>query len=173
VASLQAVETMEQRAKILRGYEQGAPYFFLWGIIWIVGYSASEIYPQRAGLIWLVLNVVGIATGLFMSRGVRIHGASKSRYLAVMLSAMGFVGATYFVMRPTSAQQLHAFPALLVSFLYVLMGIQRGARLAIAGIALAALTLLGFALMQEHFALWMAAVGGVALLFTGFWLRRI
>ena len=173
VASLHAVETMERRATTLRAYEEGAPYFFLWGTIWIVGYSTSDIYPQLAGLIWLVLNVVGISTGLFISRGVHIHGASKSRYLAVMMSAVGFAGATYFVMEPTSAKQLHAFPALLVSFLYILAGIQRGVRFVITGLLLAGSTLLGFAFVQEHFALWMAVVGGVTLFLTGFWMRRI
>jgi len=173
VASLQAVETMEQRAKTLRGYEQGAPYFFLWGVIWIVGYSASDAYPHGAGAIWLALNVLGIFVGIVIGKRMQFSNSSRSRYLAIVMTAFAFVGATYFVMRPTSAQQLHAFPALLVSFAYIIMGIQRGSRLAIAGIALAALTLVGFVLMHEHFALWMAIVGGTALLLTGFWLRRI
>ena len=172
-ASLQAVDAMEQRAKTLRGYEQVAPYLFLWGIIWIVGYSASDVYPHRAGAIWLALNMLGVFADLVVGQRMQISGSYRSRYLAVVISAFLFAGATYFVMRPTSAQQLNAFPALLVSFVYILMGIQRGARLAIAGIALAMLTLLGFTLMQEHFALWMASVGGTTLLLTGFWLRRI
>lgn len=171
--SLQAVDAMEQRAKTLRGYEQGAPYFFLWGIIWIVGYSASDVYPQWAGAVWLGLNVLGTFSGLVIGERMQINKSYRSRYLVVVMSAFAFAGATYFVLRPTSAQQLNAFPALLVSFVYILMGIQRGARLVIAGIALATLTLLGFTLMREHFALWMAAVGGGTLFITGFWMRRI
>lgn len=173
LASLRVVETMEQRAKTLRGYEQGAPYLFLWGIIWIVGYSASDVYPHRAGEIWLGLNVLGIFADLVIGQRMQISNSYRSRYLAVVISAFVFAGATYFVMRPTSAQQLQAFPALLVSFAYILMGVQRGARLAIAGITLATLTLVGFVLMHEHFALWMATVGGSTLLLTGVWLRRI
>jgi hypothetical protein len=42
-----------------------------------------------------------------------------------------------------------------------------------AGIALGALTLIGWFWLPHYFLPWMAAVGGGALILTGFWLRKV
>jgi hypothetical protein len=48
-----------------------------------------------------------------------------------------------------------------------------GTRYVVSGIAVAALTLAGFFLLKQHFLLWMAAVGGGAMILAGLWLRRV
>jgi hypothetical protein len=47
-----------------------------------------------------------------------------------------------------------------------------GLRYLVVGAALAALTLLCFFFLREHFYAVMAFAGGGALILTGFWLRR-
>jgi hypothetical protein len=61
----------------------------------------------------------------------------------------------------------------LASLFYVLIGLWAGMRFVITGIAVAALTLGGFFYLPAHFLLWMAAVGGGALILAGLWMRNI
>jgi hypothetical protein len=43
----------------------------------------------------------------------------------------------------------------------------------LAGVVVAALTLIGFFGLPQYFLLWMAVVGGGALILGGFWLRSV
>jgi len=52
------------------------------------------------------------------------------------------------------------------------MGLWFGFRYIVAGLLVATLTLTGFFVLRSHFSLWMASVGGSALILTGLWLRK-
>jgi hypothetical protein len=175
--ALKNIALVQRRASILRGYERGAPHFILWGLIWVVGYGLSDFIPSRAGLTWLILNVIGVAGSFLLGRAaaVCVPTAGKShalRFAALSATALAFILATYYVMQPRAGVQLGAFPALLAAAIYTALGIWRGARWAVSGVVLGLCTVAGFALFKEHFMLWMAVVGGSTLLATGFWLRR-
>ena len=90
-----------------------------------------------------------------------------------MLTAFIFIAATLAVMAPVSGRQVGAFIPLVVAASYALAGIWCGSRFIVAGAAIAGLTLAGFFLLPAHFNLWMAAVGGGALLLAGLWLRSV
>jgi hypothetical protein len=176
-AALNDVERAKQRAGIFRGYERGAPQFILWGLIWIVGYGLSDLLPQWSGPVWLILVVCGIVGGYLIGRapvdGSMATGAIPVwRYMLASAAFFAFMAATYFVMQPHSGAQFGAFPPLVVALIYVLTGIWRGSRWIVAGTVVGALTIIGFALLKEHFMLWMAVVGGGALIVTGLWLKR-
>lgn len=114
--------------------------------------------------------------GYLLGRAAAARGlVSKDgwRYLAAVGSTVAFMLLTYAIMQPRDSAQLGAFPALLVSFLYVLAGIWKGARWTVVGIVVAGLTMAGYELLQEHFNLWMALVGGGTLVCTGLWFRRV
>jgi hypothetical protein len=170
------IERAQRRAFVLRGYEVGAPHFLLWGAIWFVGYGLTEAFPARAGLYWIALSLGGVLGGYLLGKAAAARGlVSKDgwRYLAAVGSTVAFMLLTYAIMQPRDSAQLGAFPALLVSFLYVLAGIWKGARWTVVGIVVAGLTMAGYELLQEHFNLWMALVGGGALVSTGLWFRRV
>lgn len=177
-AALKSVEITQRRTSIFQGYEGAAPYFFLWGFMWIIGYTGSEFYRQYAGLLWLFLNVAGISAGLIIhqrqtaNRSASAGFYKSSQYLGFVASAAVFVAATYFILKPTCGPQLDAFPALLVAFIYTAAGFWHGMRFTVVGALVTALTVLGFAFLPQHFALWMAIVGGTTLLTTGVWLRN-
>jgi hypothetical protein len=86
---------------------------------------------------------------------------------------MAFLVAAGFVLRPTGAKQIAALIPLMVAIAYVIPGIWRGPRYVVTGLAVAALTLFGFFLVREHFFLWMAIIGGAALILAGLWLKRV
>ncbi len=81
--------------------------------------------------------------------------------------------STYAIFGPVRDTQQAAFVPLIVALMYVLVGIWRGPRFLITGVAVAALTLVGYFHLHEHFLLWMAVVGGGALVLAGLWLRQV
>jgi hypothetical protein len=103
---------------------------------------------------------------------MRRTGTADWRYGAVALTLFGFFGATFFVMAPVSGRQIAAIIPLAVAAAYVVRGLWWGPRYVITGIVVAALTLAGFVLLKEHFLLWMAGVGGGALILAGLWLKQ-
>ena len=62
---------------------------------------------------------------------------------------------------------------MVVATIYAVFGIWKGLRFLFAGIAVAALTLIGFFFLPQYFLLWMAAVGGGSLMLVGVWLRKV
>jgi hypothetical protein len=170
------IERAQHRAFILRGYEVGAPHFLLWGAIWFVGYGLTEFLPAQAGLSWMGLSLGGAIGGFFLGKAAAARGLIAKdgwRYLAGVGSTVAFMLLAYVIMQPRESAQFGAFPALLVSFLYVLAGIWKGTRWIVVGVIVAGLTMAGYELLHEHFNLWMALVGGGALVSTGLWFRRI
>ncbi len=174
-AALASVDQTERRAAVLKGYESGAPHFFLWGVIWILGYGCGALKPEWDGAVWLVLDAIGFVGSFALGRHAgtrRGDGARQARiYVAGVAALIASAGAIIVVMRPHTGAQIAALPALLIATAYGVTGIFRGARWAIAGIVLGSLTVFGFLLLKTDFMLWMAAAGGGTLLLTGFWLR--
>jgi hypothetical protein len=96
------------------------------------------------------------------------------KYGVNCLAIILFIYAVYAILPPTSDVQAVAFFPLLVALIYVLVGVwTRAARIALLGFALGVLTVGGFFWLPQYFLLWMAGVGGGALILGGFWLRRI
>jgi hypothetical protein len=169
--ALQSIERTESRSATLRGYRGAAPHLILWGLLWAVGYGLTGAMPARGGVIWAVIVVVGIAAGLLamFRKGSR---PAAWRFAAVTATLVVFCAATFAIMAPIDGRQVAAFIPLVIAATYVTGGIWFGARYVVAGVVVAVLTLGGFFLLREHFMLWMAVVGGGALLTAGWWLTR-
>jgi hypothetical protein len=169
-AALRDIEQAEARSATLQDYQRAAPHFLIWGVLWAVGYSLSNFYPGHVPAIWAVIVPIGIVAGFVAMRGRRSD--QGWRYGAAVAAVFVFFLAVTFVMWPVSDRQIAAFIPLFVALTYVLRGIWSGSRHVVAGMAVAALTLAGFFLLQQHFFLWMAGVGGGALILAGVWLKQ-
>jgi hypothetical protein len=169
--ALHEVETTQNRSSTLRRYQDGAPHLLLWAALWTVGYGLTFFAPAHVTAIWAVVVGVGLAAGIALL--FRTKGAARAwRYLAAFGVLAVFSIAAVVVLHPTHDRQVGAFVPLVVAMAYALAGLWWGSRFIIAGIVLAALTLLGYFMMREYFPLWMALVGGGTLLLSGLWLRR-
>lgn len=172
--ALQDMEHMASRSATLYKYIRMSPHLLLWGCVWLVAYGLSDLWPGKTGLIWLVADSIGAAASIYIGRVQgRSIDQSGRRTGPVILTTVAFVMATFAILPPHSSKQIAAFIPLVVAAVYILLGIWHGRRLVITGVLIGMLTLLGFFMLHSHFNLWMAAVGGGALILTGIWLRRV
>jgi hypothetical protein len=171
---LREVDAVSQRSGQLYRYRRAAPMLMLWGVIWFLGFSLTSVIPAHVSLIWMTLDVVGVLGCVYFARSGKGERpiATTLRWLASLFSIFAFYVLTLIVLQPTSGIQSAALISLIVALFYVLTGFWVGSRFAVAGTLLAALTLFGYFVLVAHFYVWMALVGGGALILAGVWLRR-
>jgi len=178
--SLKEIDRTSRRSALAYSYASASPHLIMWGLLWMVGYSVSDFSPKLASPLWIVLLVTGIAGGMVIGRRQRLSGVSQAmpdhpglRFLVTFFAIGMFITATYAIFGHAGLRQQAAFVPLIVALIYSVMGIWKGPRFLVLGIAIAALTLGGFFFLKEHFLLWMAVVGGSALVLGGLWLKTI
>jgi hypothetical protein len=173
-STLRDISNTARASATFYGYRMASPHFVLWGVIWMIGYSASYLYPTQA-MIWPVLDMVGLIGSFWLGwhagRTTQIGGGW--RYPATAFAVFLFIMAIFAVMPPLNHAQISAFFPILVALFYGLVGIWTGGvRMIVAGVVVAVLTLGGYFYLPQAFLLWMAWVGGGALILGGIWLRR-
>jgi hypothetical protein len=169
--AIRLVEEAAQRSTTLRGYRRAAPHLILWGVIYAVAYSGAYFQPGRTGLVWLVLVPSGVIGDVLISW--RDRPCKWALFAGIFLTFFAFIAATMSIMHPRDPQQVAAFVPLVVAAAYAVLGMSLGARFVFIGLALGLLTLIGFFALSSIFMLWMAAVGGGALVLGGLLLRRV
>ena len=175
--ALDTIATTAQRSTTLYGYQLASPYFFLWGVVWVLGYGLSDLWPAQAGWLWMALDAVGMGMSIRIARADRARrGAGTAmawRIAGLGFSLCVFFAATFVVMAPLSGKQISTFITLTVALAYVLVGLWAGLRWTVAGVAVAALALFAYFYVPVYFNTWMGFVGGGVLVLTGYWLRRV
>ncbi len=175
--ALRDIAQTERRSSSAYGYKEMAPFMFLWGAIWFIGYSVSDLRPEQANWLWPALVVLGFVGSFTIGsrQPPKAKGESSEgwRHFASWVVVALFISATIILFQPSDGRQVGAFVALLIGAAYAIIGLWMGKRIAIAGIAIIALTIAGFVFLKPHFGLWMAFVGGGTLILTGAWLRRV
>jgi hypothetical protein len=180
--ALRDIAAVERRSARAYGYQRASPYLILWGVLWAVGYGLTAVAPQRANPVWITTLAIGLAAtfliGLRDPRradppdATRVAAGRRWVFPAIALITFVFVAATIAVMAPVSPRQVGAFIPLVIGFGYALRGVWGGLRFIVASVVIAAAVLAGFFLLRAYFELWMAAIGGGALVLAGVWLRR-
>lgn len=174
-SALTDIEQTTGRSRVLKGYQIAGPIVMVWGVVWILGYAAMGLSPaERWGAVWLVLDVIGVAATVWLSR--RGRGAARVgqgwRIAVGVLAVMAFYVATFALFQPTSVAVGMAYPGLVTGLVYAGVGIVFMPRFLWIGAAVFVASLIGYFLLQPWLAFWMAAVGGGGLLLGGLWLRR-
>ncbi len=188
--ALRDMAAVETRSRRVYGYLEASPHLILWGVLWAVGYGLHEPWPRRGLAIWMTIVAIGLAANFAISlrsatRRDRQAGriadpkwpAAVARlrwgFPGIVLTAFAFIAATLAVMAPVNGRQVGAFIPLVVAAGYAVVGLWQGLRFIIAGAVIGGLTLGGFFLVPAHFDLWMAGVGGGALILAGCWFRGV
>jgi hypothetical protein len=174
-SALRDIEDTGRRSGQAFGYRTSAPHLIIWGLVWVIGYSGSDLVPRYNNVTWL--TVVALGTIASLVAGTVVGKANRSdrknegwRYGLLILVFWVFLIGTAAIMHPDAREQ-GAFIPLVIAAIYAGVGLWAGMRYILLGTAVAALTLFGFFEIQQHFALWMAAVGGGGLIVAGLWMR--
>lgn len=182
-AALEVIARSQKQMLTLRRYSRFAPFLLIWGIVWVVANSVTDLEPGWSGRAWLIGS--GIALVVSTRWGIQL-GRSRARaedslgrgFLGPGLVMAGLALGCYFpamfvVLGPLAARQTNAFVSLFWAFAYMFIGAWVGWRLFMIGAVAAAAAVLGYLAIDQHYYLWMAACGGGALIAGGLWLRKI
>ena len=175
-SALTDIESTAGRSRLLKGYQIAGPILMVWGVVWAVGYSAMGLLePERWGLVWLVLDVIGVTATILLARAGK-SGAKAAgqgwKIAAGVFAILLFYAATFALFKPTSIDAAIAYPGVVTGLVYAGVGIAFAPRYLWIGAAVFAASLVGFFFFQPWLAFWMALVGGGGLILAGLWLRR-
>lgn len=174
--TLKAIDDAGRRSAELYGYSLSAPYCFIWGAAWILGYGGEAFLARPlAGWTWIGVEVAAFALTMQVSIRQAARGRARSggwRIGALFAIIWLFTWALFAILHPATDYQVGAYFPLLFAAIYASIGLWLGVRYILVGAFMAAATLGAFFLLREYFFVWMALVGGGSLILTGFWLKR-
>jgi hypothetical protein len=181
--ALAAIDAAGARSTQLQRYRRFAPFLILWGIIWLLANSVSDLAPAQAGTVWLALTLLGATAswwlGWHQHTAVAEGSTSRTRlnqgwrWMLCFLVVVAFQVAAIAVLPPADGRQQDTFFSMFWTFLYMAIGAWTGWRLFTIGLAATLLILLGYYGVHSHYFLYMGCVSGGALMAGGLWLRRL
>ncbi len=176
---LAEARSWQQRTRFQWRHRGLAYVFWLWGLIWLVGYGGLFLWGvgSRAGWLWMGLWVVGLlGTGLIYTRyawRVRpVHG--EPTRAGFWIQAALFIALAFIVRPPVSPYQDGTRVVLYILWAYAVLGrITHRTFYTTWAIITALLITAGFVAFEERvFYLWMAVIGAGAWALGGIYQRR-
>jgi hypothetical protein len=181
--ALASIDAADARSTQLQRYRRFAPFMILWGAIWLLANSLSDLAPVQSGAIWLVLTLLGATVSFWFSRrqsaALAVDASSRRglgqgwRWGVCFLVLVAFQATAIAVLQPVGGRQQDTFLSMFWTFLYMAVGAWTGWRLFAIGLAATLLILLGYYGVHTHYYLYMGCVSGGALIAGGLWLRRL
>lgn len=180
-AALNTVKETQKRLQraISEGY---AGLIILWGGIWVLGSLCLHFLGgPRGGLIFGILDVIGISLTVYLVRRSNQQGAirgSQTRVLEWHIWGLWIALALYgtlwgLVLRPNSNNQLSLYLCTLAMFGYVIMGLWLMCYFMVwLGLGVTVIIAMGYYLLPGYFQLWIAFLGGGTLCGTGLYIRK-
>ena len=157
------------------------PMFILWGILWIIAFTANQIFIEYSQPIFVSMSVIGgIVTAIIFYRLFHSKAPFReepSEYIGWRIAALWILIYVYvviwlFMMTPVSGRQCNAFISTAAMFACIVMGLWfRSIFMIILGLAMTGVTLIGFYLLTQYYLLWMGLMGGGTLLGAGLYIR--
>jgi hypothetical protein len=184
-AALDAIDAADTRVRTVRNYAEYAPFFILWGCIWLGANATTDLAPAWSQRAWFIgIGIGGVVTVLLTIRNALTWKqrfpelAREGRAIGHRATLLGITLWVAFpgvllIAAPLSPRQSNALISLLWALIYMTAGAFMGTRLFVIGAVTAAAILFGYFFIDAHYFLWMGCVGGGALLAGGLWLRKI
>ena len=179
--ALKDIDRASDRIVQLKGYHHGAPFFILWGLVWLFANTLSQFQPELRNWAW----GIGIATGVVLSTvigvtqarritpdGARALNARIGRRIGMTAGIMlVFIFLITSIAKPESSRDVNTIISIFFPFIYMAAGVWAGWRLFAIGLVTTAAILAGYFWVQDYFDLWMGAFAGGSLIAGGLWLR--
>ena len=182
-AALREVDSATRQSRTHVGYQFASLALLVWGVLWIVAGSVAAVWPDAAGLGWLVVDVIGtVAMGYLVLRHARrftrveVSGAFRPstqavRFVVTAAVLAGFAAMTSLIFGPASATEIMAFITVVIAAIYMVVGLWTGLRLFAIGAVLAALVVSAFLIAPVQLPLIVSLIGGAGLILGGLWMR--
>lgn len=184
--ALNDINSANKRTTSMQYYRHLAPHLILWGFIWLVANTVTELWPANSASVWNGLSWAGALTSMWIgyrskhrnshplaATCAEDHGPRGFRILLTMFAILGFFVATFSILPNLDIKQANAYISLFWGTYYVITGIWTGVRMAIVGLLVAASILFAYFGIPQHYFLWMGLVTGSLLVLGGIWLRRV
>jgi hypothetical protein len=174
-AALDDIEQIARRVRQSTTYQLSGLLIIMWGALVFAANIASFLWPRSAGLFWLGVYAAGIAGSFAVSTfsysrtGVR---AVDTRMLLAYLLLIAFGTFCCWLGHFTAPRQIGTFWAIYFMLVYTIAGLWVGPAFVAIGVAITALTLIGYFFVADWFEPWMAVVNGGGLILGGLWMRR-
>jgi hypothetical protein len=173
--ALSDINDIVRRVRQSRIYHLSSLIIIMWGVLVFAGNIMTYLWPRYGGMIWIVIEIAGLLGSVAISAssyprtGVRTF---DSRMLLAFLLYCAFGLFFSVVLGHFTPRQLATFWSLYAMMTYTIAGLWFGTAFVALGLALSALTLVGYFLVGDWFDLWMAVVNGGGLILVGLWMRR-
>lgn len=161
----------------------------IWGLIWFVSFLGVHCWPRTVNWLPIVGCAIGMASlwivrrGSVQTRGSARPGDLQIRFAWLVLTAYAILWMIILhpQRQPNPAvpelidgiNHVLAFFASVGMFGYVVIGLWFGRFWVILGLVVTSLILIGLYAMPQWFLIWMAFVGGGALVFSGLMVKRL
>jgi hypothetical protein len=167
--ALKDIGRAEQRTETFTAYARAGQSLVVWGLVWAAANALTGWIPGHRAVIWFPALAVGAVASVLLQRG-QAWDWRRPAAVAVVLAAGWSIA---LVSGPPTGATWNALIALVAATAYLLLGIWKGFRFCLVGVALGGLTLVGYLGFRERFDLWMSVVGGGGLVLGGVWLQRL
>jgi hypothetical protein len=181
--ALSDIADASYKAESMQRYQRSAPYFLLWGGIWMLANCLTDLAPAWAGSSWNVLVILGAGITIWLStRTVQQYAEPMSRqttglrnwkYGATWLLIFAYFIANFSFLPHLNGKQGNAYISMFWAFIYAFVGVWTGWRIFVIGLLTAASILIGYFWINTHYFLWMGLVSGSLLMLGGVWLRKV
>lgn len=157
-----------------------SPLLILWGLLWVIAFTSSHFYFDYAFHIFMGMVVAGgIGTAairwfFYSNAPVRDTSCQKAgwRMAAFWVLLCVYVVIWLSLFAPFNGMQCNAFISTAAMFAYVVIGLWfNSCFMIVLGLAVTAVTLVGFFILTPYYCLWMAVMGGGVILASGLYVR--
>jgi hypothetical protein len=149
-----------------------AYYMLLWGIVWTLGFLATQFKPQWVAGIWIVMVAIGMSGSAIIGiiQGGRMRPTPGS-HTAFVGSRLGiFYGVLYgfailwLIIFPLNPMQIGILWITVVMFGTIIAGTWIHESLPIiVGVGITSLSVVGYYLLPQYFWIWAAVFAGLPL----------
>jgi hypothetical protein len=173
--ALSDIDDIVRRVRQSQIYDTASQLMMLWGALVFAGNLVTYLTPRYADYAWLLVYVGGIVGSAAVSVVNRAKSGVRSFDLRIFAAYLMFFAFGFFcvnVLGHFTPRQLGTFWPIYFMLMYCMAGLWFGYAFIAIGVAVTALTLIGYYFIGAAFPLWMAFVNGGGLILGGLWMRR-
>jgi hypothetical protein len=174
-SALAEINSIVHRVRQSTIYQLSSQLMILWGALVFAGNLVTYLTPLYAGYAWLLVYVGGVIGSAAVGQVNRAKSGLRTFDLRIFVTYLIFFAFGFFcvdVLGHFTPRQQGTFWPIYLMLTYCIAGLWFGHAFIAIGVAVVALTLVGYYFIGEAFPLWMAFVNGGGLILGGLWMRR-